>query len=415
MRIHQTVVERLRRNSPFLTRMKLTAKILSIVILVVGIFELGVNVGNGRLLFWSNQSSLNNLPSNLNFSSLNEVYRALRENYNGKLTVAQLLNGAKSGLAQAAGDPYTEYFTPAEAKSFNDQLNNSFSGIGAELGADASGNVEIIAPIDGSPAAKAGLKPQDIIATINGQSTSGMSPDTAVSDIRGTAGTKVVLGIVRNHTQNLSFTITRQDITIPTVQTKILNGDIGYIQITTFGDDTSQLATQAANKFANEHVKGVVLDLRDNPGGLVDAAVNVSSLWLPSGKQIMQEKRGNTIVQTFTSTGVDPLNGLPTAVLVNGGSASASEITAGALHDNGAAHIIGQKTFGKGVVQNVIGLSDGSELKVTVASWYRPDGQNINHKGITPDQIVQLSDSDTRSGNDPQLNAALAYVEANNK
>ncbi|HEV2403288.1 MAG TPA: S41 family peptidase [Candidatus Saccharimonadales bacterium] len=371
-------------------------------VLAVGIFELGVNVGNGRIPY----------GKTLDPAGLNEVYSALLRNYDGKLTAGQLLNGAKSGLVQATGDPYTEYFTPAEAKDFNDEVNQSFSGIGVELGPDTSGDIEVIAPIDGSPAAKAGLKPQDIITAINGQTTSGMSIDTAVNEIRGTADTKVTLAVIRSQTQRLSFTITRANITVPSVQSKILSGSIGYMQISTFGDDTSQLALQAAKTFQTNHARGVILDLRDNPGGLVNAAVNVSSLWLPSGDTIMQEKRGNTVVQTYTANGDDPLQGIPTVVLVNGGSASASEITAGALHDDNAARIIGTTTFGKGVVQAIINLSRGAELKVTIASWYRPDGQDINHKGITPDQTVQLTDANTQAGNDTQLNAATIYLSA---
>jgi carboxyl-terminal processing protease len=387
-------------------RLLKATKIVGVIVIVFCVFELGINVGNGRITIGKTQTGL---PSSLDYASLNQEYTAIRENYNGKLTATQLLNGAKAGLAEATNDPYTEYFTASQASEFSDELNNSFSGIGAELGGDSNGDVEVIAPISGSPAAKAGIQPKDIIATINGKSTSGMSPDAAVSDIRGVAGTKVTLGIVRG-TQQLTFTITRENITVPTVQTKILNGNIGYMQITTFGNDTSSLASQAASKFANEHVKGIVLDLRDDPGGLVTAAVNVSSLWLPSGKTIMQERRGNTVVQAYTSTGTDTLKGIPTVVLVNGGSASASEITTGALHDNGAAYVIGTQTFGKGVVQALLNLSGGSELKVTVASWYRPDGQDIEHKGITPDQIVQLTSANASAGDDTQLTAALTYL-----
>ncbi|HEY1835454.1 MAG TPA: S41 family peptidase [Candidatus Saccharimonadales bacterium] len=379
------------------------------VLVALVIFALGISVGDGRISFGTSRLN-SSLPSSLNFSSVNQVYQALKDNYNGKLTTSQLLDGLKEGLAQSTADPYTEYFTASEAKQFNDELNNSFSGIGAELGADSSGNIEIIAPIDGSPAAKAGIKPKDVIATINGASTSGLSPDTAVNKIRGPAGTKVTLGIVRGGTQQQNFTITRANITVPSVMTKILPGNIGYMQISSFSDDTSNLAEQAAQKFVQkDHVKSVILDLRNNPGGEVDAAVNVSSLWLPSGKMIMQE-RGNEN-QTYTSTGYDPLHGLPTVVLVNDGSASASEITAGALHDNGAATIIGTKTFGKGVVQAILGMSGGAELKVTVASWYRPNGQNIEHKGITPDKIVQLTDAEAKAGNDTQLKAAEALLQ----
>ena len=379
------------------------------IVAALVIFSLGISVGDGRISFGSSRLN-SNLPNSLNFSSVNQVYTALKDNYNGKLTANQLLDGLKEGLAQSTGDPYTEYFNASEAKQFSNELNNSFSGIGAELGADSSGDVEIIAPLSGSPAAKAGLKPKDVIATIDGQSTSGLSPDTAVNKIRGPAGTKVALGIVRGGTQQLNVTITRANITAPSVTTKILPGNIGYLQISSFADDTSSLAEQAAQKFVQQdHVKGVILDLRDDPGGEVNAAVNVSSLWLQQGKVIMQE-RGNEN-QTYSSTGSDTLRGLPTVVLVNDGSASASEITAGALHDNGAARIIGTKSYGKGVVQALLNLSGGAELKVTVASWYRPNGQNINHKGITPDQIVQLTDAEAKAGNDTQLKAAEAYLQ----
>jgi carboxyl-terminal processing protease len=378
------------------------------LILVVLIFGLGVNVGNGNILLGKNEN-LAGLPSKIDYSSVNQLYQALRSNYYEPLTETQILNGLKHGLADAANDPYTEYFTPAEASAFNNELNEAFSGIGAELSQDSAGDLEIIAPVAGTPAAKAGLQPQDLIETINGTSTTGMSVDTAVNLIRGKAGTKVTLGIVRNNVLS-SVTITRQNITVPSVNTKILSGNIGYMQITTFANDTSTLAQQAAQKFASDHVKGIVLDLRDDPGGLVTAAVNVSSLWLPSGQTIMQEKRGNTVVQTYQSLGGDILHGIPTVVLINSGSASASEITTGALHDNKDAYVIGQKSFGKGVVQQLINLKGGSELKVTVAAWYRPDGQDIEHKGITPDQTVNITAQQAAAGSDPQLDAATSYL-----
>jgi carboxyl-terminal processing protease len=183
------------------------------------------------------------------------------------------------------------------------------------------------------------------------------------------------------------------------------------MQISQFSNDTSGLAEKAAQSFQQAHVKGVILDLRNDPGGLVDAAVNVSSLWLPSGQEIMQERAGSSVLQTYYSTGNDLLKGIPTVVLINSGSASAAEITTGALHDNHAAYVIGEKSYGKGVVQQLDNLSDGSELKVTIASWYRPDGQNINHKVIQPDQTVGLTDAQAAAGQDPQLQAAEAYLQ----
>lgn len=388
----------------------LTLKTAGVVIVAIAIFALGVDVGNGRIGLYFNSGQNNNLPNHLDYSSVNEVYNDLKTQYDGKLTSSQVLDGLKTGLANSVGDPYTEYFNAAQAKQFNDELDGTFSGIGAQLGENSDNNLEVIAPLAGTPAARAGLQPKDVITAINGKDTSTMSIDAAVSAIRGTKGTKVTLTILRSQ-QQLTFTITRDDIIVPSVSSKILSGNIGYMQINQFSDDTSNLAQQVAQKFQQAHVKGVILDLRGNPGGLVDAAVNVSSLWLPEGKTIMQQKSGNIVTQTYNSSGNDLLKGIPTVVLINAGSASAAEITTGALHDNNAAYVIGTKSYGKGVVQQVDNLAGGAELKVTVASWYRPNGQDINHKGITPDNMVNISDAQIKASQDPQEDAAIQYLE----
>lgn len=394
--------------------------IRNLAILAV-VFLVGLGIGDGRITFHKGmQPVATGLPNKLNYSSVNAVYTALKNNYDGHLTETQLLNGLKHGLAEATSDPYTEYFTAAEARDFNDELNNTFSGIGAQLSQNSASEVEIIAPINGSPAAKAGLKAGDIITSINGTTTSGLSADTAASKIRGKPGTKVALTVLRG-SQSLNFTITRENINLPSVSTKILSGNIGYMQISTFADDTTNLAQKAANQFTADKVKGVILDLRDNPGGLVTAAIHVSSLWLQPGQMILQEKRGSEVLDTENAIGGDVLHDLPTVVLINSGSASASEITAGALHDNGDAYLIGQKSFGKGVVQDIVcvtgqteanGNCPADELKVTIASWYRPDGQNINHKGIKPDEAVTLTTAEVNSGNDTQLKAAESYISS---
>jgi carboxyl-terminal processing protease len=381
------------------------------LLLAVIIFACGVGVGDGRIQFgWHHtQSVATGLPDKLDYSTVNQVYQSLKDNYDGQLSEGQLVDGLKHGLAEATKDPYTEYFTAKEAKDFNNELNNSFSGIGAELGEDSDGNLQIIAPITGTPAAQAGLKAQDIIASINGSTTTGISVDDAVTKIRGPAGTKVTLQVVRNKSQALSFTITRQNITVPSVTTKTLDGNIGYIQISTFANDTNDLIQKAADQFAGAHVKGIILDLRNNPGGLLDAAEHVSSLWLQKGQMILQEKRGSTVEDTAYAPANGELHGIPTVVLINGGSASASEITTGALHDNHDAYVIGEKSYGKGVVQQLINFGDGSQLKVTIASWYRPNGKNINHLGITPDKTLKEPTTATPD-NDPQLQAAEAYL-----
>lgn len=392
-------------------RIRLWFRLVLAVIALSAVFFLGTQVGNGRIglsIFSSVHSENAALPVQLNYTSVTQVYDTLKANYDGQLTTSQLLDGLKEGLASATNDPYTEYFNQQQAQAFSNQLNNSFSGIGAELGKDTSGNLIIVSPIKGFAAYNAGLKAEDIITSINGQSTTGIATDVAANKIRGSQGTTVTLGIIRA-SQSMSFTVTRQNIQLPSVTSKLLAGNIGYIAISSFADDTAALTQQVAQQFKQAKVSGVILDLRGNPGGLVNAAVSVSSLWLPSGKTVVTEK-GTIGGEVYQATGNSTLQGIPTVVLVDHGSASASEITAGALHDNNTAYLIGTQTYGKGVVQQLIQFKDGSELKVTIASWYRPDGQNINKKGITPDQVVTLSSADATAGNDTQLTAAEAYL-----
>ncbi len=380
---------------------------LALLVVIIGVYLLGLNIGNGNIQLHG-QGLNASLPATLNYSAVNAEYQALISNYNGSLSTTQLLDGIMHGLANAAGDPYTEYFNAKEAAQFNGQLNNSFSGIGAELSENSQKQIIVIAPLKGYPAAAAGLKANDTIVDINNEPTANMSVDQAVNAIRGKAGTIVKLTVIRGGSTQLTFNIKRQNITVPSVNYKVINGNLGYISIITFAEDTPALIQQAANSMISHHVKGIILDLRDNPGGLVNSAVATASEWLKPGQEIMQEKRGNNVVlQTYNATGGDVLNGIPTVVLVNGGSASASEITAGALHDNHDAYIIGTQTFGKGVVQQLLKLKNGSMLKVTVAAWYRPNGQDINHQGITPDEVVNQP---TNSSTDVQLNAAEQYL-----
>lgn len=384
------------------------------VVIVVGIFYFGVAIGQGKISFGvsdllSRSSQNKDLPSNLDYTSVNQVYNDLKANYDGKLSTGVLLDGLKQGLAQSTGDPYTEYFNAKDAKAFNEQLTGTFTGIGAELGKDGENNLIVVSPIAGFPADKAGLKAGDIITTINSISTSNMSIDSAVNRIRGPKNTSVTLKIIRSKSQTLNLTIIRDEINIPSVKSKIIGGQIGYMQISEFSQDTTGLAQTAANDFKKAGVKGVILDLRGDPGGYLAAAVDVSSLWL-NNKTILTERHGGIIIQTYTSRGTPTLEGLPTAVLIDGGSASASEITAGALHDNKVATLVGAKSFGKGSVQEVKNLSGGAELKVTIARWYTPNGKNIDKQGIQPDKSVQLTADDAKNGRDPQLDAAINII-----
>lgn len=390
---------------------KKIAKNIFKLLLVSGVFFLGVNFGNGRINLSSvsffPRNSHKNLPAHLNYQSIDEIYNNLKVKYDGDLDETKLLDGLKEGIAKSAGDPYTEYLNKEATKEFNNQLSGSFEGIGAELSKDGA-NIVVVSPISGFPADKAGLKSKDIIAEINDQNSSDISVSQAVKRIRGPKGTTVKLTIVRK-SEVLHLEIIRDKISIPSVKSEILNGNIGYLRISIFGEDTVPLAQEAAQKFKTASVKGVILDLRGNPGGLLEDAVDVSSLWLDS-KLILQEKRGSEVVNSFMSRGKPVLSKIPTVVLIDEGSASASEITAGALKDNDVAKLVGVKSFGKGSVQQLLNLSGGGVLKVTVARWYTPKGRNIDKQGIEPDQEVKLSVEEIKAGKDLQKQAAIDYL-----
>jgi len=379
------------------------------VVVLLGVFSFGVNVGNGNIQFAKGVSDNDSLPSQLDFSSVNTLYATLRSKYDGKLEEQALIDGMRRGLVEATGDPYTQFFTSSEADEFESQLSGSFSGIGAELGKNENDELVIVSPISGFPAEKAGLRARDVIISINDESTTGLSVDQAVGKIRGEKGTEVTLGVVRGGNERKEFTITRDNINIPSVTHKIEDG-VGYIQVSRFWTDTGSLMREAAEEFAAANVKSVVLDLRGNPGGTLDAAVDAASLWLPKGTTVLQEKRDGKVIETYKAKGGDLLHGVKTAVLINGGSASASEILAGALADNDAATLVGEKSYGKGSVQQIIPLSDGAQVKITFARWFTPNGKNIDKEGIEPSVKVELSDADYEAGRDPQKNRAFQLV-----
>jgi len=372
----------------------------------------GQAVGQGKIkLSSSKYPQSTNLPARLDYSQVTEVYEALKDNYDGTIDEQQVIDGMKHGVALSTKDPYTEFFTADEAKEFNNDLQGTIIGIGAQLELTQEGSVVVVAPITGSPAEAAGIRAKDIIIGIDGKTTSGMTASQAVLKIRGKKGTKVELTVVRDAKEQLNFTITRDEIHVPTATSKILEGTIGYLRVSQFSDDTDELAAKAAQSFRDAGVKQVVLDLRDNPGGEVTSAVGLCSLWLQRGQVVVQQKHGNTLVDVSKATGNPLLAGMKTVVLLNAGSASASEITALALRDQVGARLVGEKSYGKGVVQQLLPFSDGSSLKVTVGKWYSPKGTNIDKKGITPDQEVVLSVEDSKASNDTQLKAATDFLQ----
>jgi carboxyl-terminal processing protease len=341
-----------------------------------------------------------------------DVWDTLKQKYVKKdsLKEQDLFYGAIKGMVAAAGDPYTVFLDPKESKVFADDLAGTFEGIGAEIGIKKE-RLLIIAPLPDSPAQKAGLRAGDRILAINGTTTLGMSVDEAVNKIRGPKDTLVTLTV--NHSGDDKVTeikITRGVIIIKSVKTAMGKNGIYTITVTSFNDDTEPLFNQAVDDIVAKKPKGIILDLRNNPGGYLNAAVSLAGNWLDKGKVVVSEKFGDGKSDEYPAAGLSRLKGIPTVILVNQGSASASEIVSGALQDYGVAKLVGKQTFGKGSVQVLDKLKDGSSLKVTIAQWMTPKGNNISEKGITPDVVIDLKSEDYENNKDPQMDKAVELL-----
>lgn len=381
-------------------------------ILIVGalVGVLGFGLGNqaDQIDFNKYKTTNPELPEDLTYQSTEEVYDSLREKYAGELSREELINGMKKGMVNAAGDPFTEYLDAEAAENMQKSLEGEFSGIGAEIG-KRDGQLVVIAPLDGTPADKAGLQPEDAIVGVDGESTSEWTVQEAVMRIRGKEGNDVTLTIVRNG-EARDITITRGKIEIPSVNAEMKEGNIGYIELVRFGQDSSSDFRRAASRLHNEGAEKIILDVRNNPGGYLNVAINITSEFLESGKVVVEERRNKEVLSTERASNGGALIGLPTVVLINEGSASASEIIAGALRDNDAATLVGQQTFGKGSVQELVEFDDGSVLRVTIANWYTPEGSNIAEEGIKPDVEVERIEEDIENDRDPQLQKALQLL-----
>lgn len=319
--------------------------------------------------------------------------------------------GAIRGLTQSFGDPYTDFFDPKEAKDFSETIDGEFTGVGLEVDIRDKA-VTVVAPIKGSPAFAAGLKPGDIILKIDDVTTENLSLEEAVKKIRGAAGTTVHLSVYRaGDKQPRDFSIVRQIITVPISDTKT-QGDVFIFNLYSFtGNTTEEDIKKALTAFADSGKTKLIIDLRGNPGGYLESAVALASYFIPEGKMIVSEDyNGKADNIDHRSYGYPLLTRIhpKIAVLVDGGSASASEIVAGALVDNGVATLVGEKTFGKGSVQVVVPLTDDTLLKITVAKWLTPKGINIAKEGITPEHIVK-QDYDTKK--DEVLDAAISLLK----
>lgn len=342
--------------------------------------------------------------SSLDLSSVQNTYRVLAEKFDGNLDTAKLIEGASKGLVEAAGDEYTTYMDAAEAEEFNKSLSGDVgAGIGVQVGM-RNNLPTVVRALKNNPAIKAGILAGDVIVEVNGESVSGKTIDEITTKIKGEVGTTVKVKISRNGEEK-EFSITRATISNPSVELEI-SGEIAILTISRFDSETGALAKKYAQEIKQKGISKVILDLRGNGGGYVTAAQSVASLWIEKNKLIVTEKKGSQIVDEIRSTGDNILNGVETIVLADQGSASASEIVVGALKDNKAAKIYGKRTYGKGSVQEPVDINSGALLKVTVAKWYTPSGENLNGEGISPDQEVELTADDINSGNDPQMTSA---------
>lgn len=345
----------------------------------------------------------------LDLSAVEKTYNQLASNFDGKLDQQKLTEGASKGLVEAAGDKYTEYMTAKEAEEFNKSLSGDVgAGIGVELAKDGQ-SVKVVRVLAKNSAQSAGILPGDIILKVNDEDVSKKSTAEVSSKIRGDAGTTVKISLLRG--QDIKeFSVTRAKIENPSVELS-KNGDVAILSIYRFDSETGALAKKYAEEIKNEGFSKVILDLRGNGGGYVQAAKTVASLWLEKNALIVSEKTGSKTIEEIRATGNNPLKGMKTVILLDGTSASASEIVAGALKENKAATIVGEKSYGKGSVQTTVDMSGGALLKVTIAKWYTPNGENISNNGISPDVEVKASENQSYLLNDVQKNKALDLLK----
>lgn len=397
--------------------------ILAVVFLILSSFYLGFQRGKES----ANQSEEKNIPlvnsvienknskisTTLDFSLFWKVWDLLKEKYVDKksLDAQQLMFGAIKGMLRATGDPYTNFFDPKETTSFSEQISGSFEGIGAELGIKNE-VLTIIAPLENSPAEKAELRAGDKIIKIGDKMTSDLSIDEAVNLIRGKKGTQVTITIFREgESATRDITITRDQIEIKSVKLEFKDNDIAYIKINEFGETTGNEFRAIVNEIKTKNPKGIILDLRNNPGGFVDKCVEVANYFIPKGKVVVIEEDGAGKRSQLFTRGGDRLSDFPLVVLINEGSASASEILAGALRDNSGITLIGKSSFGKGSVQEFIKLPGNTSTKITVAKWLTPNGDYIMEKGITPDIETDYTVDDFKNEKDPQLDKAMEVIK----
>lgn len=399
---------------------KMAIKSVAVGSFIFALFALGFLIGNAT----ANKT----YASNITVTALDggDLFSKVKSTVSDKFifwkssstlpTAKELEYGMISGYVASYKDPYTVFFPPKEAKSFAENVKGSFGGVGMNVGMK-DGNIVVIAPLKDSPAMKAGIKAGDIITAVDGKNMLGMQSDEAVSLIRGELNTPVKITVLHVGDKEVTdITIVRKEIKIPTLDTEKKNG-VFVIHLYNFSAESPELFKNALIEFVNSKLRYLVVDLRGNPGGYLEAAVNMSSYFLKDGQVVVSERQGkNETVVNHRSSGITGLPpGIKMVVMVDGGSASASEILAGALKDHGIAKVVGIKSFGKGSVQELINFDDGSSLKVTIAKWYTPNGVNISESGIKPDIEVAVATTTPKGFKgvyDAQLEKAITVVKS---
>lgn len=391
-------------------------KIISLIIFALIFYFAGYLIGHKNLVFEANyKPKIANKelvkPRSVDFAPFWKAWDKIQEQYVGTSDPQQMVYGAISGLVGSLKDPYSMFMEPEFTKTFLQDLSGEIEGIGAEI--SIKDNVlTIISPLSESPAEKAGLKPNDQILKIGDGLSDGLTLDEAIQIIRGKAGTKVKLTIMRvGWTEPQVIEITREKITIKSVEWSIKEGNIAYIKVSQFGDDTTALIQQATKEIAAKNPQAVILDLRRNPGGYLQSAVEMVGFFTPKGTVVVKEKDKNGTIQEEKTTTDPTIGQTKLIVLIDEGSASASEIVAGALQDTGRAQLVGAKSYGKGSVQDLIDLGGGATLRLTIAQWLTPKDRAISHVGIEPDIKVELTEDDFKASRDPQLDKAMELAK----
>lgn len=396
-------------------------------IVAILFFAIGFTAGNKK--FQVDQKNaipqinvLNQTPpgnvQNIDFSLFWQVLQTLPQKYidKSKIDGNKILYGAISGMVQSLGDPYTVFLDPKQNQAMGDQLSGQYSGVGIQIGFDKENRLSVIAPLKGTPADRAGVLPKDLIIKIDGKDTYNMTLPAAVDLIRGPAGTKIKIVLAREGVdQPIEKDLERAQITIKSVEVTYRQslssnkdtkaGKIAVMQVTQFGDKTDSEWDSAVTDVLNQNVKGIVVDMRNNPGGLLTGAIHLASDFV--GGTVVKQQFADDSIKELAADHSGRLSNIPLVVLINGGSASAAEIFSGAMQDDKRGKLVGVTSFGKGTVQDVIDLPGGSGLHVTIAKWLTPDGHSIHGVGITPDIKVDMTQDDRDKGRDPQLDKAL--------